>query len=76
MQFFIPCCFLLALYYAFFLPETGSKSLEEIAEAFGDKVAVHEKDITLEVGNEENRLAQAGILAGVEHIEGDSVSKT
>jgi MFS family permease len=70
---FIPCCFLLALYYAFFLPETGSKSLEEIAEAFGDKVAVHDKDLTLEVGNEENKLAETGIHADVGHIERDSV---
>jgi hypothetical protein len=41
---FIATNFIAALVYYFFLPETGGKSLEEIAELFGDTLATARLD--------------------------------
>ena len=50
---FIATNFAAAVIYFFFLPETGGKSLEEIAEVFGDALATeHIGDIDVGKRNE------------------------
>ncbi|KAK9326886.1 general substrate transporter [Lipomyces starkeyi] len=52
-----------AVIYFFFLPETGGKSLEEISELFGDRLA------TEHIGNNDVAADLKDTLGSVEHVE-------
>lgn len=57
-------------------PETKQRSLEDIAEAFGDKVAVHYYQATLEeqlaYANEEAEKNPSDVEGSIEHVENKS----
>jgi hypothetical protein len=66
---YLPCCFLLAIFFAFYVPETKGKTLEEIAEAFGDKVAaVADTDAKVAEPSEEKTQEEVSL-----HVEDSKV---
>jgi hypothetical protein len=68
---FIATNFVAAFVYFFLLPETGGKTLEEIAELFGDTLAIDpSKDMKSEDGMPPARdIAQKSEISGAFHVE-------